>query len=168
MKRLFYLFIFITASINAQNVYFSTGIDVRNAITGSKPTHNKSAIDAIFQFGMIERNTEVTIGYEKFSTIQFDKFCFGVGHHFHLNDAITLVPGIEPSLIGRWGENWKTTSSHLSIGGNLAFRYKLSYHLSLELQVNALPRTDLFARYPELHKTVPVIVSNYFKILYRV
>jgi len=167
MKRLLYLLIFIPLTINAQNVYFSTGIDVRNAITGSKPTNNKSAIDAIIQFGMIDTNTEVTIGYERFSTIQFDKFCFGVGHHFNLNKEIALIPGIEPTLIGRWGENWQTTSSHLSIAGNLALRYKLSYHFSLELQMNALPRTDLKARYPEIHKTVPVICSNYFKILYR-
>lgn len=161
------LILFICVSANSQNVYFSSGIDLKNAIMGSKPTNNKPKIDFILQFGMIGGKTEMVIGYEKFNAICFDKFFFGVGHHFNLTDQIKIIPSVEPSLIGRWGQNWKTTSSHLSIGGSLGLRYKLSHHISVELQCNALPRTDLFMRYPEMHKSVPIIYSNYLKILYR-
>lgn len=167
MKNIYILVILITLNIHSQNVYFSTGIDVKNALIGSKPTNNNSALDVTIQFGMIEGNTEVVIGYEKFETIYFDKFWFGVGHHFNVNENIKIIPSLEPSLIGRWGDTWQTTSSHLSIGGSLALRYKINYHLSIELQCNALPRTDLSARYPTINPNPPIIFSNYLKILYR-
>jgi hypothetical protein len=168
MKRLIFILIFWSISTNSQNIYISGGIDVRNAFQGSNPTNNEPSIDAIIQFGMIGGKTEVVIGYEKFEVICFDKFFFGAGHQFLVNDEITLIPSIQPSLIGRWGENWQTVSSHLSVGVSLAIRYKLSYHLSLELDGNALPRTDLIARYPEIHRNTPVIFSNYCKIVYRI
>lgn len=166
MKKLLFILIFCSIATNSQNIYISGGIDVRNAIKGSNPTNNKPAIDAIIQFGMIGKKTELVIGYEKFQTISFDKFFFGLGHQFLVNNEITLIPSIEPSLIGRWGKNWQSVSSHLSVGASLAIRYKLSDHLSLELKGNALPRTDLKASYPEIHKNVPIIFSNYLKIVY--
>jgi hypothetical protein len=94
MKKLLFILIFSSISTNSQNIYISGGIDVRNAILGSNPTNNKPAIDAIIQFGMIGGKTELVIGYEKFRAICFDKFFFGAGHQFIVNDVITLIPRI--------------------------------------------------------------------------
>lgn len=155
-------------------IAFSTAIDIKNAILGSKPTNNNPAVDLLFQFAMVGKNVEVNLGYENFNTIHFDKYTLGVGYHFPLYGYVfgkeiktILIPSIEPTLIDRWGKEWQCTSSHLSIGGNLAFRWNLSDAIAAELLINALPRTDLSSRYPELHTTVPIIYSNYLKILYK-
>ena len=159
---------------SSQNVYVSAGLDIKNATIGSDSTNNEPKIDALFQFGMIGGKTEVAVGYERFNSICFDKMFFSVGHHFPLYGNIfrkeiktILIPSIEPSLIGRWGSEWETKSGHLTIGASLALRYEISYRISAEFQTNALPRVDLFARYPEAHSGMPFIFSNYFKILYR-
>ena len=162
-------------SISASSqIYVLAGLDIRNAIVGSEPTNNKSEINFMLQFGMIGGNTEVSVGYERFEAICFDKMFFSVGHHFPLYGNLfgkevktILIPSIEPSLIGRWGSEWETKSSHLTIGASLALRYEISHKISIELQCNALPRVDLFARYPEAHSGMPFVFSNYFKILYR-
>ena len=156
-------------------IYFSGALDFRNAISGSQPTNNKPALDLLYQFGMVGQNIEVNIGYEQFKAICFEKYTIGVGYHFPLYGRIgntiiktVLIPSIEPTLIGRWGDEWQTTSSHLSIGGNLSLRWHLSDKIGLELLSNFLPRTDLYARYPEIHSSVPVIMSNYLKIIYKI
>jgi hypothetical protein len=152
---------------------FSTSIDIRNAIIGSKPTGNKPAIDLLYQFAMVGQNLEVNIGYESFNKIHFDKYTIGVGYHFPLYGRIgntviktVLIPSIEPTIIDRWGKEWQTTSSHLSIGGNVALRWKLNQNLGIELLTNALPRTDLSAHYPTINKNIPIVVSEHFKIIY--
>lgn len=177
--------IFVIALIcgiaNAQNkdqegyIYFSGAIDIRNAVIGSEPTNNKPALDVLYQFGMVGQNIEVNIGYERFNAISFDKFTFGVGYHFPLYGRIgnsviktVFIPSIEPTLIGRWGDEWQCSSSHLSIGGNLALRWHLSDKTALELLSNFLPRTDLSSRYPEIHSNVPVVPSYYLKFIYKI
>jgi hypothetical protein len=154
---------------------FSAGFDIRNATIGSKVTTEKPAFDLLYQFAMVSKNIEVNIGYERFNDICFDKMTFGVGYHFPLYGRIgntviktVLIPSIEPTLIGRWGNEWECRSSHLSIGGNLALRWHLSDKIALELLSNFLPRTDLSARYPEIHSSVPVINSYFLKIIYKI
>lgn len=173
MKKLIILILLTTASYS-QNVYVSAGIDVRNAFVGSKPTQNKPALDYLVRFGMIGKRTEVNVGYERLSSISFDRFFFGAGHHFPLYGYIfgkeiktELIPMIEPTLINRWGNSWGMKSSHLTVGVSLSLRYALNNKISLELQTSALPRTDLLSRYPEIHSSVPIVFSNYFSVLYR-
>jgi len=154
---------------------FSTGLDIKNAIIGSKATGDKPALDLLCQFAMVSQNIEVNIGYERFNAICFDKFTFGVGYHFPLYGRIgnkviktVLIPSIEPTLIGRWGDEWECRSSHLSISGNLALRWHLSDKTALEFLSNFLPRTDLYSRYPEIHSSVPIVPSYYLKIIYKI
>lgn len=156
-------------------IAFSTGVDIRNAIVGSKATGNKPALDVLYQFAMVGQNIEVTINYERFNTIHFDKFSFGVGYHFPLYARIgnstvktILVPSVEPlTLINRWGGGW-SSNSHLALGAvNLAFRWNLSDKIAIEWLNNALPRTDLSARYPQLNTSAPIVVSSYAKVLYK-
>ncbi len=160
---------------NEHYIYFSSAVDIRNAIVGSEPTDNKPALDLLFQFGMVGQNIEVNIGYETFKAICFEKYTIGVGYHFQLYGRIgnrviktVLIPSIEPTLIGRYGDEWQTTSSHLSIGGNLALRWHLSDKTALELLFNFLPRTDLYTRYPDIHSSVPIVPSGYLKFIYKI
>jgi len=175
------LFLFVTVFSFSQNkdqehyIYFSGAIDIRNATVGSTPTNNKPAADLLYQFGMVGQNFEVNIGYENFKAIHFDKYSIGIGYHFPLYGYVfgkqiktVFIPSIEPSLIGRWGAEWQCTSSHLSIGGNLSLRWFLSDKVAIEWLTNFLPRTDLCARYPEIHPSIPVISSNYLKIIYKI
>lgn len=154
---------------------FSMAIDICNATVGSAPTNNKPKLDLLYQFSMVGDNIEVNIGYENFNAIQFDKYTIGVGylfpiyaHAFGKKIKTVLIPSIEPTLIDRWGANWETTSSHLSIGGNIALRWHLSETIAIEWLMNALPRTDLSTRYPTLNPTAPIKISNYLKIVYKI
>lgn len=156
-------------------IYFSGAFDIKNSIIGSKATSDKPALDLLYQFAMVSQNIEVNIGYERFNAICFDKFTFGVGYHFPLYGRIgnkviktVLIPSIEPTLIGRWGDEWECRSSHLSISGNLALRWHLSDKTALEFLSNFLPRTDLYSRYPEIHSSVPIVPSYYLKIIYKI
>jgi hypothetical protein len=155
---------------------FSAAVDVRNGIVGSDPTDNKPALDMLYQALIVTPcNIEINIGYESFKDIHFEKYTMGVGYHFPLYGQIlgreiktTFIPSIEPTLIGRYGQEWQTTSSHLSVGGNLALRWNISDKVAVEWLCNFLPRTDLMARYPELHTKVPIVTSNYFKLIYKI
>ncbi len=153
----------------------SAGLDIRNASIGSAPTQDKPAIDVLYQFAIVSQNIEVNIGYECFNAIRFDKYSIGVGYHFPLYGRIrhtvirtVFIPGIEPTMINRWGEEWGGKSAHLTIGGNLALRWHLGDNMAVELLANFLPRTDLEARYPELHSCIPVVANYYFKIIYKI
>jgi len=154
---------------------FSAGLDIKNATIGSKATGDKAALDMLYQFAIVSKGIEVNLGYERFNAISFEKFTFGVGYHFPLYGRIgnkviktVLIPSIEPTLIGRWGDEWECRSSHLSIGGNLALRWNLSDKTAVELLSNFLPRTDLYARYPEMHSSVPIVPSYYLKLIYKI
>jgi hypothetical protein len=156
-------------------ISFSTAIDIKNALSGSQPTLNKPALDLSFKFEMVSNNVEVNFGYEIFNKIHFDKYTIGLGYHFPLYARIknrtiktVLIPSVEPSLLSRWGEEWQTKSSFITIGVNLATRWRLSDKIAVELLCNALRRTDLYVRYPEKHNKVPFIFSNYLKIAYTI
>lgn len=153
---------------------FSAGFDFKNAIIGSEATKHKSAGDFLGKFSMVGNNIEVNVGYEHFKKISFSKYTIGVGYHFPLYGRIGnttiktfLIPSIEPTIINRWGNEWQTKSSHLSIGANLGLRWHLNEHISSELLLNSLPRVDLHTRYPEIHNNVPVVCSFYVMIIYR-
>lgn len=157
-------------------IAFSTAIDIRNAITGSDASCSTPALNLLFQASIISPvNVEINIGYESFKEAHFDKYTFGIGYHFPLYGYFlgrqvktTLIPSIEPSIMGRWGTEWQTVSSHLSLGGNLALRWNLSDEIAIEYLLNVLPRTDLNARYPELYDKIPMAYSNYFKMIYKI
>jgi hypothetical protein len=154
-------------------ISFSTGLDVKNSIVGSKPTNNEPALNLLYQISIVSDNIEVNIGYENFNRIKFDKYTIGVGYHFPLygrvfnhQTKVVMVISAEPTIINRWGDNWGTTSSHLTIGGNIGFRGLITDRIGVEYLLNALPRTDLSSRYPEINPTIPIIYSNFVKVYY--
>ncbi|MDI1306524.1 MAG: hypothetical protein PSX42_16990 [bacterium] len=167
-------------------ICFSGGLDLKSAIVGSNLTNNKFALDYNLQFSMVDRNVEVYVGYESFTKIQFDKYFIGIGYHFPLylfafqkSIKTTFIPSIEPTLINRWGTwggglSFNEPSSHLSIGGNLAFRWDINDKFALEYSLNALPRTDLKAKYGSLSAKnklsidgVGIVSSSFVKFIWK-
>ena len=174
MKKVLILLLLTTVSYS-QNTYISAGFDVRNLVIGSEATRNKSELDYILRFGVIgsiPKHTtvlEAQIGYERFEAINFDRSFLGFGVQLYPFKNSTLVPTLEPSLIGRWG-NWggglgdiTQVSSHLTVGVSLALRYEISDKFSIEAQSGVLPRVDLNTMYGGDN----YIVNNSFSVLYR-
>ncbi|CAM2883470.1 hypothetical protein SAMN05444143_102253 [Flavobacterium succinicans] len=189
MKTLILLLVsvFTFAQSDKENfIAFSGAVDARNLFLGSEPTNYKSGINYLLQFAMVSRNYEVNVGYESFSITQFSKFTIGFGYHIPLRFNIgslliksTIIPSMEPTLINRWG-NWgggisyDQKSSHISVGGNLAYRINISDSIAIEYLFNVLPRVDLNAMYGDGSwdnrrslNGIPLVGSNYFKLIYK-
>jgi hypothetical protein len=178
MKKLLLLFVTTIAFSQPKHqehyYYISAAIDIRNATMGSAATNYKPELDLLFQAGIVSQNIEINIGYETFSAISFSKYSFGAGYHFPLyaypfghEIKTVLVPSLEPTIINRWGTEWECSSSHLTIGANLGFRWQFTDRIAGELLCNALPRVDLKARYPEANPNLPIVYSNYLKLIYK-
>lgn len=153
MKKLLFALL-ATATMQAQHVYFSTGVDFKNAITGSQATNNKPSYNGIFTFGMVDaKGFEVSIIYETFKTLDFNRFSFGVGKSIAITKDIALIPTLEPTLINRsddWGGGLgyiDNPSSHLTLGVSLPIRYDLNDTFAVELYSNYMYRTDIVAKY---------------------
>lgn len=163
MKKLILLLLLTASSMYAQDpyVYFGTSIDVRNAIIGSDATMNKPQADLLFKFGMTGQGFEVAIGYEHFNVLDFERYFVSVGKMIEVNDRLTLVPSIEPSLIGRshdWGGGLgyeDVESSHLTVGISMPIRYHLNDNFALEGILDAILRTDDMAKYRDDFKVTP-------------
>lgn len=153
MKKLLFALL-ATATMQSQNVYFSTGLDLKNAITGSEATNNKPSYNGIYTFGMVDsKGFEVSITYEQFKRLDFNRFSFGVGKSIALAKDIDLIPTLEPTLINRsddWGGGLgykDNPSSHLTLGVSLPIRYDLNDNFAVELYSNYMYRTDIATKY---------------------
>ena len=170
MKKLI-LLLLIANVTQSQNIYFSAGIDVRNSISGSKATNNKSELDLNFKFGLVSnKGVEITINYEKFNAIDFSRFAFGVGQQIELTEKIKVVPTIEYGLINRSG-NWggglsqdEGKSSHLGFGFSLPIRYEINDKFAVELQSQLLQRTDINTKYGGNN----FVLSNFINLVYKI
>ena len=174
MKKL--IILLLLATTTQAQIYVSTGIDIRNAITGSEPTNMQPALDIITKVHLVGKNVECTIQYERFSKIGFDKFAFGVGYQFPLYGnafgktiKTTVIPSFEPTLIGRWktlnSGDFDSRSSHLSLGGSMTIKWDISERFSFGIVGNMLYRTDLAAKY---NTKVPIVYSNYLTLFYKI
>ena len=170
MKKLILLLLIANAS-QSQNLYFSAGIDVRNAIAGSKPTNNKSELDLNFKFGLVSnKGVEITINYEKFNAIDFNRFAFGVGQQIEVTEKIKVVPTLEYGLInrsGNWGGGFSqddVKSSHLGFGFSLPIRYEINDYFAIELQSQLLQRTDINTKYGGNN----FVLSNFVNLVYKI
>jgi len=170
MKKLILLILF-TVSLQAQNVYFSAGFDVRNLVIGSKPTNNNSELNLMAKFGMVSnKKVEVTVNYEKFNSLDFWKFGFGVGKQIIITEKIMIVPTLECNLINRsddWGGGLgykDSPSSHLAFGASVPIRYNINDNWAVELQTNLLQRTDIKAKYGKDKWAF----SNFLNLIYKI
>jgi len=163
----------------ASYIAVSVGADIRNSITGSAPTNNKSAFDGIDQIHFVGANVELGMGFEHFPQLKFCRMFGSLGYHFPLyaypfgNEIkTTFVPSLECSMITRnVTENYtykgvqyteESKRGFMAIGLNLAAQWQLNDSFAVQLATNILPRPDIAFLYGD-NKTV---ISNYFKILY--
>lgn len=127
-----------------------------------------------------QKQVEVSIGYERCPDIGFDRMYFGVGYQFWPHERLAVIPSLEPTLIGRWGEWGRDDgadiygkSSHLAMGLSMGIRYDLSEVLGVEYCPQILTRTDLSAKYPPEMLTgmrvggTPVSVRHFVALVYR-
>ena len=164
MKKLIIILLFPIIVIS-QNIQFSTGVDIRNAIQGSKSTNEKPAIDVLYEFSMIDHNgIEITISYESFKAIKFDKYSIQVGYQFIPLERIKIIPSVSYNLIGRWGKEWGTVSSHLAFGANLGLRYEINNNFDIELMAQGLNRVDLNTMYGGNNNRISGILKLIYKI----
>lgn len=170
MKKLL-LLLLIANLAQSQNIYGGLGIDVRNAIVGSKPTNNKLELDLNLKFGMVTlKKTEITINYEKFNRIDFSRFSFGLGQQIEVTDKFKVVPTLEYGLINRSG-NWggglsqdEGKSSHLGWGISVPIRYEINDNFAVELQSQLLQRVDLNTKYGGNNFTFSEFINFVYKI----
>jgi hypothetical protein len=174
MKKLIIILLF---SVYAQGqVSISSGIDIKNAVTGTKPTNNNPAIDLILKLHLVGKNIECTVQYENFNKIGFEKYAFGVGYQFPLYGNFfrkeiktTLIPSFEPTLISRRktenSGDFDSKSSHLSLGASMTIKWDLNERFSIGIVGNALYRTDLAAKYNIKN---PIVYSNYISFFYKI
>ena len=76
----------------SQNVQFAIGVDAKNAIVGSEATGNNKELNYLFEFAMVSRKgIEVTIGYESFNAIKFDKYSIQVGYQLKPLERVKII-----------------------------------------------------------------------------
>ncbi len=172
MKKII-LLLFIASTSFAQSdpyVYFTANADLRNAALGSDSTGNKPEVNSEFKFGMTGQGFEVAIGYEIFPRIDYERYFISVSKMIEFRN-LTVVPSIEPSIIGRsddWGGGLgykDNDSSHLSVGIAVPVRYHLNDSWAIEGVFDAIIRTDDMAKYRDSFKVTPSFrVGVVFKI----
>ena len=149
----------------SQNLQFSIGIDAKNAIVGSDATGNNKELNYLFEFAMVSRKgIEVTIGYESFKAIKFDKYSVQVGYQFNPLKRVKIIPSLSYNIIGRYGEQWGSASSHLAVGANVGLRYNLSDTFDIELMGQGLQRVDLNTKYGGTNNNF----SGFVKLIYKI
>jgi len=172
----------VTYAQTEKESYFSLSskFDVKNAIVGSEPTNNKSALDLHLNANMVKNNFELSMGYETFHTIGFEKYSVDFGWHFpryipifNKEIDITIVPSIGFSMINRYDLGIKSITGEtlnrmgfVAIQGNLSFRVPLTDTILLDYTIEAQGRPDREFLYPETTKS-SVIFSNLVGIHYK-
>lgn len=156
------LLLFSLSAKSQENYPFvSVGFDVANAIAGSKPTNNKSSLDAQIKAGAVYKSNEVYIQYENFNRISFQQYGLGYNRIIYPFYKVDLVFGVETGSIVRGsGFNW------LYYGGNIELRYDLTKKLQLSLQGNYRSRKDIEALYNTKQKEFRG--SGFINIIYKI
>jgi len=143
MKKLIILLL-LCISCNAQPKYafVTVGFDVKNALVGSAPTNNKSALDGQIKIGATYNNFEMIMQYESFNKIDFQQFGFATNYVVYPLYKVDLAFGLETGIIFR-----QQNSSFISCGANLEIRYDLFERWNVGIQFNVKSRPDIEALY---------------------
>lgn len=169
MKKLLLLSLF-ALQVNAQHVYFSAGLDPRNAIIGSEPTNNKPELNYMLEFKMVgNNNVEVGIGFEQFNAIDFNRMYGTIGYRFPFIGNTIITPTIEPTLINRY-DNWgggityEMKQSFMTIGLGSTLEIPINYKFGIQFYCGALPRPDIKMMYGN----DKIVVSGQIKLIYKI
>lgn len=93
----------ITYSQDKGYAYASIGVDAKNAIVGSEPTNNQSALDIPIFIGLVDKSGfGGGVGIETFSKIGYFSWNVRASKEFKiLNDKVSIIPSIEYVQITR-------------------------------------------------------------------
>lgn len=124
MKRLLQfalLLVIILADAQQKNYpYVATGFDLRNAVSGSKPTNGRPELDYQLKASTIYRNVEIGIQFENFPAIDYKQYSVYANYVVPVYRKFSVSAGLEAGSIIREGN-----SNYLFYGCNTELRYDL-------------------------------------------
>lgn len=137
--------------------FITSGIDVRNAIVGSKPTNNQSALDIQFKVGARANSLEVALFYETFRRIDFQAYGVNVNGVFQLYKNFDVALGVGGGSVIRYKDY-----NFLMVETNSEIRYDLSKCI-IGFQLNNRLRNDL----KQYGKSMPIVNSVFLNFTYK-
>lgn len=138
-------------------MFIGIGLDMRNAIIGSDPTNNKSALDLNFKAGAIYNKIEISMFYENFNKIIFQAYGVNINYVQPITSLTDIAIGIEGGSIIR-----SSNSNFLMGGGNLEIRHQLKDFI-IALQGNARIRPDIWYK----NTALPIKYSGFVVVYYK-
>ena len=138
-------------------IFVGLGIDVRNALIGSKPTNDKSELDLNFKIGAIHNKIELLMFYENFNRITFQAYGVNVNYVQPILSKTDIVIGLEAGSIIR-----ASNSNFLTGGGNIELRHQLK-DFTVAFQGNARIRPDIWYK----NTSLPIKYSGFIVIYYK-
>lgn len=137
--------------------FITTGIDVRNAVIGSKPTNDESALDIQFKIGARANALEVALFYESFKRIDFQAYGVNVNGVFQLYKNFDVALGVGAGSVIRYRD-----FNFLMLETNSELRYDLGKCV-IGLQLNNRLRNDL----KQYGKSFPIVNSVFLNFIYK-
>lgn len=138
-------------------MFIGLGLDLRNALVGSDPTNNKSALDLNFKVGAIHNKMELLMFYENFDRITFQAYGLNINYVQPIASLTDITIGIEAGSIIR-----SSNSNFLMAGGNLELRHQLN-DFTIALQGNARIRPDIWYK----NTSLPIRYSGFIVVYYK-
>ena len=138
-------------------MFVGLGIDVRNALIGSKSTNDKSELDLNFKIGAIRNKIELLMFYENFNRITFQAYGVNVNYVQPILSKTDVVIGLEGGSIVR-----DSNYNFLMGGGNIELRHQLKDFI-ISFQGNARIRPDIWYK----NTSLPIKYSGFIVIYYK-
>lgn len=146
----------------------TAGIDARNAVLGSSPTGFKPALDYVAGITLVGSSFIVTMNYENFKRIGFEKWSGGIGYTFPLYGNIgyntiktSFIPVVNFDMITRKIEGKEFAVLANSI--DLTLQWMLTDRLGVQTTLNLAQRPDIQV----LYNNSVIVKSGYLKIVYK-
>lgn len=139
-----------TAQVQKPRYAFVTyGIDLRNAVDGSKPTQGHAELNNVFKIGARDNHLEVVAFYENFNRIKFQAYGININGVTEIAYRTDLAVGIELGSIIR---NNKENYYMAGLNGELRYNFGWFY---VGGQLQCRLRTDNW----EKDKPAPIVMS---------
>lgn len=100
--------------------YIAAGFDLRNAVSGSKPTNDRPELDYQLKAGAIYRNVEIGIQFDNFPAIEYRQYSVYANYVVPVYRKLSVSARLEAGSIIREGN-----SKYLFYRCNTESRYDL-------------------------------------------